>query len=104
MGLSMQFKEGKSIPVLTCDICGKLIEDWRLAMVAFPWPSEDSTIAVKVFHKVKCDPGSDKKDAKFSMEFSQYLPWLLWNHGWGTKGTSEKGATLTLDVPEPLDM
>lgn len=99
MGLSMRCEKGKSYAVLTCDTCGKPIEDWRLAMVAYSWPSEDSTVAVKVFHKVKCDPGT-----RSSEELTDYLPWLLWNHKWGKKGTNKRGATLTLDVPEPLDI
>jgi len=104
MGLSMQHKKEGTWPVLTCDKCGKPIGDWSLAVVAYNWPSEDSIVAVKVYHKGECDPGRGKAGAVLWKELKSYLPWLLWHNKWGRKGTNEKGATLTLNVPKPLDI
>lgn len=99
MGLSMRYEEEKACPVLTCDKCGKPIGDWSGAIVTHRWPSEDSPVTAKVYHKVECDPGSKNEDTKYSVDLRAYLPQLLWNHNWGMKGTNEKGATVTLNVP-----
>jgi len=121
MGLAMRAEKGKHYPVLTCDTCGKPIEDWRLAITSFPWPGEEAVV-VQVFHKGDCDPGGAKRieeyadilkeaehiirkrEARLWQPLDHYLPWLLWNHKWGSRRSTKQGDKLTLDVPRPLNL
>jgi excisionase family DNA binding protein len=96
----MRHDRGKNFPTLICDYCGKPIEDWRMALVAFHFHEEDTVFSpVHVYHKGTCDQGE-----ALSQELSSYLPWLLWNHRWGSKRRSGKGHTITIKVPEPRDI
>jgi hypothetical protein len=104
MGLSMQLEKWQPWPVLTCDKCGEPIRDWGQAIATYKWSSENSIMSVKVYHKGECDPGRGKDGTLLWEELKKYLPWLLWNHNWGTKQATKKGSTITLDVPKPLDM
>ncbi len=100
MALSVRHYKGKDIPMLTCDHCGKPIEDWRKAIVTLQNPTEDMAFSpVHIYHKDKCD-----QREPLSQELSTYLPWLLWNHSFGSKRRSGKGHTITIQVPEPMDM
>jgi hypothetical protein len=103
MGLSMERKNGPPLPVLTCDKCGGQITDWRLAIITYRWLDENSITGVKVYHKGQCDPGRLSDGSVLWDELKNYLPWLLWHHNWGLKHTTEKGSTITLDVPKPFD-
>ncbi len=123
MGFSMRVEKGKSYPVLTCDTCGEPIDNWGSALVAFLWPSEDSIVAAKLYHKGVCDPGGGARryeetddvieqvqthleahEASFWEELSTYIPWLLWNNEWGRRQTSKGEARVIVDVPRPLDI
>jgi len=103
MGLSVQRESGEPWPVLTCDKCGKPIEDWGFAIITYQLPRENSVMAAKVYHKGECDPGRGKDGSVLWEELKNYIPWLLWTQNWGTRGTNAKGATLTLNVPKTLD-
>ena len=122
MGLAMRCERGKTYPVLSCDTCGKPIEDWKLALVGFPMPAQESVVAIQVFHKGACDPGGAKRTEKYAdilkeaehivrmrearlwQPLDHYLPWLLWNHKWGTRCSTKQGDKLTLEVPRPLSL
>lgn len=106
MGLAIRSEKGKDYPVLTCDACGKPIEDWRLAIASFPWPTEEP-VTVQVYHKGDCDPGAAgrrEEHAKLWQQLDHYLPWLLWNNKWGARDSTKQGDKLTIDVPSPLDI
>ena len=104
MGLSVQRESGEPWPVLTCDKCGKPIKDWNFAIITYQLPSENSVMPAKVYHKSEfCDPGRGKDGSVLWEELKNYIPWLLWNQDWGTRGTNSKGATLTINVPKTLD-
>jgi len=120
MGLAMRCERAKTYPVLICDTCGEPIEDWRLALVGFSMPEQESIVAVKVFHKGDCDPGGAKRieeyadilkeaehiirkrEARFWQPLDRYLPWLLWNHKWGVQDSTKQGDKITIDVPPPF--
>ncbi len=122
MGLAIRSEKGKPYPILTCDTCSKPIEDWRLAIVCSSWPAQESIVAIQVFHKGACDPGGAKRteeytdilkeaehivrvrEARLWQPLDHYLPWLLWNHKWGTRHKDKQGTKLTLDIPSPLDL
>jgi len=104
MGLAVQRESGESWPVLTCDKCGKPIKDWNFAIITYQLPHENSVSSAKVYHKGElCDPGRGKDGSKLWEEVRNYIPWLLWNQDWGSRGTNAKGATLTINVPKTLD-
>ena len=102
MGLSVRDAKGQNCPVLTCDTCGKPIRSLKKALAVFPMPDKRKTVAVGIFHSGACDPGSMPGfyDDKYqcSEGLHNYLPWLLWNHKWGTQ---QKGK-ITINVPEPI--
>ena len=122
MGIAMRCEKGRIYPVLTCDTCGKPIEDWRVAIATCPIPAKDSIVDVSIFHKGHCDPSSSlykqeeagvlkevehylrKKEHKLTTSLDQYLPWLLWNHKWGKISSSKHGEKLTIDVPQPMSL
>ena len=104
MGLAVQRESGEPWPVLICDKCGKPIKDWSRGIITYQLPHENSVMPAKVYHKSEfCDPGRGKDGSKLWEELKNYIPWLLWNQEWGTRGTNAKGATLTINVPKTLD-
>ena len=122
MGLAMRCEKGRIYPVLTCDTCGKPIEDWKVVIAACSIPAEYSIVDVSIFHKGYCDPTSSlykqekaevlkevdhylrKKEYKLTTALDQYLPWLLWHQKWGKISSTKHGDRLTIDVPQPMSL
>jgi len=106
MGLAVRTEKGNYFPVLACDTCNEPITDWHLAIAAHDLSTGEGIGPIHLYHKGECDPGRvgrREEHASGWFELDHYLPWLLWNHGWGKKaGDLEKDATLTIRVPEPL--
>lgn len=59
MGLAIRHEKGSFRPVLVCDLCGEVVESWREAVVTFKPGGVGQISDVRVYHKVKCDPGDD---------------------------------------------
>lgn len=97
MGLAIKNENEKYCPVLTCDKCGQPIENMELAIAQYTRIQKGLISQVKIYHKGECDP---KKEYWQSLRF--YIPWLLCNMKWGMKKHTNKGDTLTIEVPEPL--
>ena len=73
--IEMVRKDGKTCPVIFCDVCGKLIKDVDMGMVSFT-SMEEGNIPVKFVHKFTCDQGDP-----MWQELSHFLAWLLQNVG-----------------------
>lgn len=99
MGLAIIHRGGKSCPVLTCDSCGELIENLELAIAQFAPTTDGATSDVHIYHKGKCDPRRG-----YWQQLSNYIPWLIWNHNLGMIEHSEKGTSLDIEIPEPLEV
>jgi len=94
---------GQHYPVLTCDTCGKPIEQLDTSLVTYQLYSGEEITEIKFCHKGKCDRKRLERGVDVGMgsnELKHYLPWLLWNHGWGEKQQNEDGASITISVPE----
>jgi len=107
MGLAIQVYQGKPYPRLTCDSCGQPIEDLHGALAAYYLTGGEGILPVHVYHKGHYDighVGRREREVSRWLELSRYLPYLLWNHRWGKKGGPRGHATLTIDVPKPLDL
>ena len=92
MGFAMRFENGQGRPEIVCDTCTEPIDDLGTTLVAFPWPDSDGIVMAHVYHKGACDPGHGRDvpanvSSQLWEEMDYFLPWLLWNHGWGEKKT-----------------
>ena len=99
MGLAIIKQGGKSCPRLTCDSCGRPIENWNHAIANFAPAQDGSTSAVHIYHKGDCDPSNGHWQP-----LNNYMPWLLCNHNAGIIKHTGKGTRITVDVPEPLEI
>ena len=100
--------DGKSQPRLVCDSCRKPIDEMEGAIATYlAQGDDDGNLPVYFFHKGACDPARNEQRGSSEqwenwMEFNQYLPCLLWNHGWGSRVEGEQMDTVTLDVPQDI--
>lgn len=103
MGLAMKHERGCFLPILVCDTCQEPIADWKRAIAGVGLDKQEGISPANVYHKGECDPGRPgqrSKDVGGWQRLDNYLPWLLWNSGWGEK----QGHTLVIEVPEPLNL
>lgn len=99
MGLSLKLENGRRLPVITCDGCEEVIEDWTRALITGP-DQETGFVPVKVFHKGACDRAQRRGNSQGWVDLDSYLPWLLWNAGWGEQGYDPD--TVLISVPEEI--
>ena len=108
MPFGMTRIDGRAQPRLVCDFCEKPIDEMEGAIATYLDQGDDGgNLPVYFFHKGACDPARNKQRGSSEqwgnwMEFNQYLPWLLWNHGWGSQEEGEQMDTVTLDVPQDI--
>jgi len=111
MGFAMRIEQGHARPEIVCDTCGKPIDDLLLALVTYDW-SKDSLVMAHIYHKGGCDPGGSGRDRPpetvYWNELRHFLPWLLWNKGWGEKKTDaadeDSLGEIVIRVPRPADI
>ena len=109
MALVVNRNNGGSLPRLVCDACSQPIEEMEGALVTYSGKSDgNGNSKAYVYHKGDCDPsptpqGERPEHAVYWIELDQYLPWLLWNHGWGKRGWVKNSDTVTLEVPESMN-
>jgi len=101
MGFALKHSKGMSIPVVTCDTCGEIIEDWSSAFVFFP-PMQDETIQtdIKICHKhSRCAPSLDSSHP-MTIDLCRYLPWLLANNNWTKAPYGDSVRELVIEIPK----
>jgi hypothetical protein len=110
MGLSIQIKNGKHCPILTCDKCGQPIEEMEKAIVLTPNAIGKPIIPVQgIYHKGICDPErtilseEGQKEYMLCDHLDEYIPWLILNHKWGTLHTTRHGVRLMMYIPYPRE-
>lgn len=86
MGIQMLLTEkGKYAPVITCDVCGELIKDGRLAMVRHTDLKLGEMGKAIFCHKRECDEEANRKFPELSKsgwtELRHALVWLAHNSG-----------------------
>lgn len=102
MGLAVKYHGVMTYPVMTCDTCGEMIEDWKKAIVIYGRPLLHNGIKgiEGIYHKGQCDP---KRKHWQNLEF--YLTALFSNQYWGTRHLGKGGKKLiTIEVPESLEL
>jgi len=86
MSLKILRREGRSIPVACCDVCGSWIDDAGLGAAVFATPDEDEPQTVSFTHKGACH---DKHEQALRAagktvgwwELSRYLAAVAHNSG-----------------------
>ena len=86
--LKVMRKDGRTVPLACCDVCGSWIDDAELAAAVFAHigPEEGDTQEVQVVHKGACH---DKAEAQLQatgtgvgwLELKHFLADMLYNSG-----------------------
>lgn len=82
--IQVLYKDGRSIPLMMCDLCGEPIRDASMAMVAYEeHDEEDQNVTFAFLHKNECDmsyKGGQRRKGGW-VELRHFLVNLLHNTG-----------------------
>lgn len=83
MGIGIQVTEiGKYAPVISCDVCGKIIEDGGLGMVRHLEVEVGERAPAIFCHKGECDAEAERKFEGLSngwLDLRHVLVWIVKN-------------------------